>query len=68
MVWDGFATELCQRFGKSSRVSVVKEFNKLSQLGSVVEYQDHFEELRSRMLTINPTLDEEYFRLTLLVG
>lgn len=41
--------------------NIISEFNKLTQEGSLQEYQERFEDLRSMMLKINPTLDETYF-------
>jgi len=35
---------------------VIDEFNKLKQVGSVLEYQTKFEELKSLMVITNPTL------------
>lgn len=39
----------------------IEEFNKLQQQGSVKEYHEHFEELRTLMLIKNPRLSEDYF-------
>lgn len=39
----------------------VEEFNKLQQEGSIKNYQEKFEELRSLMLLKNPLLTDVYF-------
>ena len=52
---------LCERFGDQNMTDVVKEFNKLKQQGSVLDYQIKFEELKSLMIAAHPTLTEAYF-------
>ena len=54
MSWSEFCELLCERFaGKWSR-DVVEEFNKLQQKGTVEEYEEKFEELKTLMLIRNP--------------
>ena len=57
--------------GKSEEKSMadaIAEFHKLKQVGSVREYQDRFEELRSLMLILQPTLTERYFVSNFISG
>lgn len=53
--------ELCHRFGESSRKDFIEEFTKLSQIGTVFDYQEQFEHLRSLMDTENSTLSKRFF-------
>nr|XP_027083907.1 uncharacterized protein LOC113706223 [Coffea arabica] len=53
--------------GKWSR-DVVEEFNKLQQKGTVEEYEEKFEELKTLMLIRNPRLDEGYFISSFISG
>lgn len=41
--------------------NVVEEFNKLEQKGSIDDYMDSFEHLRSLMIQRNPKLADSYF-------
>ena len=59
--WEEFAEELCERFGDRGLSDVVDEFNKLKQVGTVLDYQLRFEELKALMLNHNPYLTEAYF-------
>ncbi|XP_027175053.1 uncharacterized protein LOC113774658 [Coffea eugenioides] len=66
--WSEFCELLCERFtGKWSR-DVVEEFNKLQQKGTVEEYEEKFEELKTLMLIRNPRLDEGYFISSFISG
>ncbi len=40
---------------------LVREFNKLVQTHTIEKYQEKFEDLRARMLYLNPTLSEDHF-------
>ena len=40
---------------------MVEEFNKLTQTGSIDDYLEKFEELKSLMLLKNPVLPVDYF-------
>ncbi|KAE8654131.1 Thioredoxin superfamily protein [Hibiscus syriacus] len=48
-------------FSDRSFCDIVEEFTKLTQKGSVEDYQEKFEELQPYMLLQNPTLTEEFF-------
>ena len=47
---------------------VVEDFNKLRQLGMILEYQVRFEELKALMLIHNPYLTEAYFVSSFISG
>nr|XP_027093474.1 uncharacterized protein LOC113713862 [Coffea arabica] len=66
--WTEFSDLMCERFsGKGSR-DVVEEFNKLQQKGTIEEYEEKFEELKTLMLLRNPKLDELYFVSSFVSG
>lgn len=66
--WEEFCVDVSRRFGDTGLRDEVEEFNKLQQNGSVRDYQDKFEELRSGMLLLNPTLPESYFISSFISG
>ena len=66
MDWEEFAQILCRRFG--SREDSVEEFNKLNQDKSVDDYIERFEELRSLMSALNPSLAESYYVSSFING
>ncbi|CAL1371587.1 unnamed protein product [Linum trigynum] len=66
--WDIFVADLLYRFGDKDQLNIVGAFNKLRQDGSVSNYQEEFEELRARMLRLNPNLTESYFIMSFLSG
>lgn len=47
---------------------VVEDFNKLQQLGTMVEYKERFEELKSLMLVRKPHLSDSYFVSSFISG
>lgn len=51
-----FVDALCQGFENKGSGDVVREFSKIRQLGTVEQYQERFEELKSLMLAENPYL------------
>ncbi|KAK8695823.1 hypothetical protein V6N13_000971 [Hibiscus sabdariffa] len=59
--WHEFAADLCHRFCNKNQFDVIKEFNKLSQITTVADYQENFEELQPLMLQKNCNLPESYF-------
>ena len=61
MVWEEFVVDVCARFGDELGSQVVEDFNKLTQLGSIDQYLERFEDLKSLMLLKNPTLPPDYF-------
>nr|CAD1835735.1 unnamed protein product [Ananas comosus var. bracteatus] len=52
---------VCRRFDGSDLGRMIREFNKLTQTSTVERYQERFEELRTRMLYLNPTISERHF-------
>ncbi|PPS00767.1 hypothetical protein GOBAR_AA19895 [Gossypium barbadense] len=57
-----------ERFCDRTCLDVVEEFNKLTERGSVEDYQEKFEDLRSFMLQYNLHLNEEYFVSSFVSG
>lgn len=53
--------EFCRRFGGPLRKYFIEEFTKLSQTGTVLDYLEQFEHLRSLMDVNNPSLSERFF-------
>jgi hypothetical protein len=47
--WEDFTTVLCVRFGPSDYENFDEALAKLRQIGSVREYQNHFERLTAMM-------------------
>nr|XP_027067626.1 uncharacterized protein LOC113693266 [Coffea arabica] len=66
--WEEFSELLCERFSGKGSLDIVEEFNKLQQIGTVQEYEEKFEELKTLMLTKNPKLDESYFVSSFISG
>lgn len=64
--WEMFAQDICKRFDSSG--DVVEEFNKLTQHGTVEEYQEQIEDLRSQLLDTNSHFAQEYFLSSFLSG
>ncbi|XP_039040644.1 uncharacterized protein LOC120178969 [Hibiscus syriacus] len=60
VTWHEFEANLCHRFSDRTFSDIVEEFTKLTQKGSVEDYQEKFEELQPHMLQ-NHTLTEEFF-------
>lgn len=51
---------ICRRLGHGI-ASIDEEFIVLKQLGSVKEFTDKFEEMRSILVRVKPYLKEDYF-------
>lgn len=66
--WDEFSEKLLQRFSERGIRDEIEEFNKLQQTGTVLEYQERFEELKSLLLTKDPRLPETYFISSFISG
>ncbi|XP_021768532.1 uncharacterized protein LOC110732838 [Chenopodium quinoa] len=58
--WNDFVVDLYARFRDNSALDVVEQFNRLQQLGSIEDYIDEFEKLRSVMLMNNHILPDAY--------
>lgn len=68
MGWPIFSNMLIERFLEEEGENLIVDFNKLVQDGSVVEYRDKFEELKSFISHFNRSLNEEYFLKIFLSG
>ncbi|XP_026383573.1 uncharacterized protein LOC113279076 [Papaver somniferum] len=66
--WGVFIKDLCSRFQELGHDDIVGEFNKLSQVGTVLEYQEVFEQLKALMLAKNRHLTEDYFTSSFISG
>lgn len=66
--WKVFQLDVINRFEDPDTRDVQDLFNKLSQTGSVSEYEDRFEELRALVVTKNRNLTEEYFVSSFISG
>nr|CAD1818748.1 unnamed protein product [Ananas comosus var. bracteatus] len=66
--WEVFAQDVCRRFDSNGLQDVVEEFNKLTQQGTVEEYQERFEYLRSRLLQTASHFAPDYFLSSFLSG
>nr|CAD1837469.1 unnamed protein product [Ananas comosus var. bracteatus] len=66
--WTLFSEEVYRRFDGKGMCDVVEEFNKLTQHGTVDEYQEQFEELRARLLTSKSHFAPEFFLSSFLSG
>jgi len=61
VLWEDFVVEVCARFRDELGSCVVDEFNKLKQAGTIEDYLERFEELKSLMLIKNSSLPSDYF-------
>ncbi|CAL1396153.1 unnamed protein product [Linum trigynum] len=66
--WGIFVDGLCEWFGDCTLKGIIGEFNKLGQWGTLLGYQEKFDELRSLMLAYNLTLTEEHFISSFISG
>ncbi|CAL1382814.1 unnamed protein product [Linum trigynum] len=68
LIWGQFVEELLHRFGNQEQLNVVAAFNQLRQTTTLSRYQEEFEDLRSRILRLNPDLNEYYFVMSFMGG
>ncbi|KAK2982807.1 hypothetical protein RJ640_005131 [Escallonia rubra] len=66
--WDSFVRDLYARFSVLTGVSVLGEFNKLHQMGTVDDYFNRFEALRAQVVQEFDYLDESYFCMSFIGG
>ncbi|KAK2966031.1 hypothetical protein RJ640_012290 [Escallonia rubra] len=66
--WDFFVRDLYARFSVLTGVSVLGEFNKLHQMGTVDDYFNRFEALRAQVVQEFDYLDESYFCMSFIGG
>lgn len=52
-----FSDEICRRFAETNGV-VVESFSKIKQLGTIEEYQEKFDELKSQVMLSLPNVPE----------
>lgn len=63
--WEDFTKTLFMRFG---HMKDVEKFNKLVQEKEVEEYVERFDELKSLMCALNPSILEAYYISSFLSG
>ncbi|XP_056695073.1 uncharacterized protein [Spinacia oleracea] len=66
--WNDFVADLYARFRDDSAHNVVENFNKLQQNGSLEEYINEFENLRSIMMMNNHILPDAYMLESFIGG
>ena len=66
--WSEFVIDLSARFKDDMGLSVVEQFNKLQQLGSIEEYIDEFDNLRSLMEQFHHVLPDPYMLESFIGG
>nr|XP_027102942.1 uncharacterized protein LOC113724214 [Coffea arabica] len=66
--WGELSNALCERFGDGSPEEAIEEFNKLMQSGSVADYLDKFEMLKSLVMSSLPHLQDSYYKACFLSG
>ncbi|KAK2979794.1 hypothetical protein RJ640_012978 [Escallonia rubra] len=66
--WDSFVRDLYARFSVLTGVSVLGEFNKLHQMGTIDDYFNRFEALRAQVVQEFDYLDESYFCMSFIGG
>ncbi|KAK2988869.1 hypothetical protein RJ640_024050 [Escallonia rubra] len=66
--WEQFVKDLYARFSLTNGISVMGNFNRLVQAGSVEEYFNQFEEMRAQVVQEFDYLDETYFCMSFIGG
>ncbi|KAG8369727.1 hypothetical protein BUALT_Bualt14G0043900 [Buddleja alternifolia] len=66
--WPQFTLAILERFDDYDPELIVGSFNKLNQIGTVSDYLERFEELKSHMLIFNKDLPEEFFSSSFVNG
>lgn len=68
MGWTVFSNIVMERFSEPERENLIGDFNNLVQEGSVEEYRENFEELKTFMSHNYRSLNEEYYLKRFLNG
>ena len=66
--WKELAMAVCERFGEGDPEEVIEKFNKLMQTGSVTEYLERFEQLKSMVMVSLPSQPDSYYKSCFLSG
>ncbi|XP_027071813.1 uncharacterized protein [Coffea arabica] len=66
--WKELAVAVCERFGEGDPEEAIEEFNKLMQTGSVAEYLERFEQLKSMVMISLPGQPDSYYKSCFLSG
>ncbi|KAK2974775.1 hypothetical protein RJ640_000438 [Escallonia rubra] len=68
VAWTEFVRDLNSRFAQLFKESIIGEFHKLRQLGSVEQYYNEFETLRSVLVNEGCKFEEVYFVQSFISG
>ncbi|KAK2986483.1 hypothetical protein RJ640_001006 [Escallonia rubra] len=68
VLWPVFVRDITARFAKLFKESVIGEFHKLRQVGTVEQYYNEFETLRSIMVNEGCKFDDSYFTHSFISG
>lgn len=68
ITWEELVEAVYKRYDGVGLKLSIREFNKLMQTSTVEKYQEKFEDLRAKMLYLNPTLSEEHFVQSYISG
>ena len=60
--------DVCNHFREELGSKIVEDFHKLQQMGSVEDYLEKFEELKSLLLQNIPMLPDDYFVSSFIGG
>ncbi|KAK2989789.1 hypothetical protein RJ640_022560 [Escallonia rubra] len=66
--WEPFVKDMYARFSLTNGISVMGDFNRLVQVGSVDEYFNNFEAMRAQVVQEFDYLDENYFCMSFVGG
>ena len=66
--WSEFVIDLSARFKDESGLNVVEQFNKLQQTGTIEEFIDEFDNVRSLMEQNHHILPDSYFLESFIGG
>ncbi|KAK2968620.1 hypothetical protein RJ640_000356 [Escallonia rubra] len=66
--WEQFVRDLFARFSLTNGISVMGDFNRLVQTGSVDDYFNQFESMRAQVVQEFDYLDEGYFCASFIGG
>ncbi|XP_027086384.1 uncharacterized protein [Coffea arabica] len=66
--WEELSMAICERFGGGTPEETIEEFNKLTQTGSVTDYLEKFELLKSLVMPLLPNQLDSYYKSCFLSG
>lgn len=66
--WEEFVRAVCAKFGKEEFQTLIRQFNRLQQTGSVVEYAEKFNGIMHSLHAHHRSWSHLFFLLNLLMG